>query len=215
MSEHQEHGSNPSMTYLYIAYIGLAAIIIAVLHNALMPEVAAACSLTQMIAGALVLLVSLRILTSPRASSMSYLYLFLFLLAVIIFSVISNAIMPATVSDNSESAVADRIKPVAQVVIAPPMAAPGQGKSGEQVVTGLCAACHAVGAMGSPKIGDKAAWGPRIAQGYQTLIQHAINGIRMMPARGGDASLSDEEVAGAVAYMANKAGANFKAPPSK
>jgi cytochrome c5 len=168
-----------------------------------------------MLAGGLVFMVSLKILTSPRASSLSYLYLFLFLLALIIFKIISTAIMPAAVTDNSDAAVADRIKPVAQVVVAPPMAAPGQGKSGEQVVTGLCAACHAVGALGSPKIGDKAAWGPRIAQGYQTLIQHAINGIRSMPARGGDASLSDEEVAGAVAYMANKAGANFKAPPSK
>jgi cytochrome c5 len=215
MSEHQEHGSNPSMNYLYIAYIGLAVIIMAVLHNALMPEVAAACSLTKMIVTAVVVLVSLRILTKPHASAISYIYLFLFFLAVIIFSVISNAIMPATVTDESASAVADRIKPVAQVAIAPPMAAPGQGKSGEQVVTGLCAACHAVGAMGSPKIGDKAAWAPRIAEGYQTLIQHAINGIRSMPARGGDASLSDEEVAGAVAFMANKAGANFKAPPSK
>jgi cytochrome c5 len=215
MSDHQEHGSSPSMTYLYIAFIALGGIILSILHNALMPEVADGCSLSQMIVGALAILVCLRILTKPHASSMSYLYLFLFLLAFIIFKIISTAIMPATVSDNSDSAVADRIKPVAQVVVAPPMAAPGQGKSGEQVVAGLCAQCHAIGALGSPKIGDKAAWGPRIAQGYETLIKHAIDGIRSMPARGGGASLSDEEVAGAVAYMANKAGANFKAPPSK
>ncbi len=119
----------------------------------------------------------------------------------------------APVIDNA--AIEERIKPVAEVAIAAPIAAPGQGKSGEQVVTAICSACHAVGALGSPKIGDAAAWGPRIAQGYETLVKHAINGIRSMPPRGGSTSLSDEEVAGAVAYMANKAGAHFKAPPSK
>jgi cytochrome c5 len=66
--------------------------------------------------------------------------------------------------------------------------------------------------LGSPKIGDKSAWGPRIAQGYETLVKHAIVGIRSMPARGGNAELTDAEVAGAVAYMANQSGASFKAP---
>jgi cytochrome c5 len=68
-----------------------------------------------------------------------------------------------------------------------------------------------VGALGSPKIGDKSAWGPRIAQGYETLVKHAIAGIRSMPARGGNAELTDGEVAAAVAYMANQSGASFKA----
>jgi cytochrome c5 len=67
--------------------------------------------------------------------------------------------------------------------------------------------------MGSPKIGDKSAWEPRIAQGYETLIKHAIEGIRMMPARGGNPDLTDGEVASAVAYMANQAGAKFTTSP--
>lgn len=114
----------------------------------------------------------------------------------------------------NDSAVLERIKPVAEVVVAAagsPEAA-AVGKSGEQVVTQICSACHATGAMNAPKIGDKASWGPRIAQGYETLVKHALNGIRAMPARGGNPGLSDQEVAAAVAHMANGVGANFKAP---
>jgi cytochrome c5 len=105
----------------------------------------------------------------------------------------------------------ERIKPVAQVAVAAVETGPHVDKSGEEVVKGVCSACHAVGALGSPKIGDKSAWGPRIAQGYETLVKHAIAGIRSMPARGGNADLTDHEVANAVAYMANQSGASFKA----
>ena len=111
-------------------------------------------------------------------------------------------------------AAAEVAKPVTEgKVVAKTDAAPA-GKSGEEVVKAVCSACHASGALGSPKIGDKDAWGPRIKQGYDTLIQHAIRGIRMMPAKGGNPALSDTEVASAVAYMANQAGANFT-PPAK
>jgi cytochrome c5 len=114
-------------------------------------------------------------------------------------------------ASSDSAAVAERIKPVADVVVAAAPAAPGAEKSGEEVVKSICSACHAVGALGAPKIGDKAAWGPRIAQGYETLVKHAIEGIRSMPARGGNPALTDGEVAAAVAHMANQAGANFKA----
>ena len=70
--------------------------------------------------------------------------------------------------------------------------------------------CHSAGLMNAPKIGDKDAWKPRIAQGYDTLISHAINGIRSMPAKGGNPALTDGEIANAVAEMANAGGANFK-----
>ena len=63
--------------------------------------------------------------------------------------------------------------------------------------------------MNAPKIGDKAQWEPRIAQGYETLVSHAVNGIRTMPAKGGNPDLSDAEIAAAVAEMANQAGAKF------
>jgi len=68
-----------------------------------------------------------------------------------------------------------------------------------------CFACHAVGAAGSPKFGDKAAWAPRIAKGLDVLKQHALNGFKgdsgFMPAKGGRADLSDEDVMAAVEYM--------------
>lgn len=115
-------------------------------------------------------------------------------------------------STAAETAVVERIKPVAEVNLAATGGAATQQKSGEEVVQAICAACHAAGALGSPKIGDNGAWGPRIGQGYETLVKHAIEGVRMMPARGGNPDLSDHEVASAVVYMANKSGADFKAP---
>ena len=79
----------------------------------------------------------------------------------------------------------------------------------KQIIAANCAMCHEGGLMGAPKIGSEEQWAPRIAQGKDTLVSHAINGIRTMPARGGNAKLSDEEVAAAVIDMANAAGANF------
>lgn len=108
-----------------------------------------------------------------------------------------------------------RIKPVAEVAVADASAGPHVDKPGELVVKEVCSMCHAAGLMGAPKIGDAGAWGPRLPQGYETLVKHAIEGIRTMPARGGNAELTDTEVAGAVAYMANQSGANFKAPEPK
>lgn len=117
--------------------------------------------------------------------------------------------------EKDASIVAERLKPVAEIATAEGGAAPSGGKSGEDVVKAVCSACHGSGALGAPKIGNKGDWGPRIAQGYETLVKHALSGIRAMPARGGASDLTDDEVAGAVAYMANQAGANFKAPAGK
>jgi cytochrome c5 len=123
----------------------------------------------------------------------------------------SAPVAVAVPAANDDAAVTERIKPVGEVMVAAATAAPGIALSGEQVVTQSCSACHGTGALNSPKIGDAAAWAPRIAQGYETLVKHAIEGIRTMPARGGNAALSDAEMADAVAFMANKAGADFKA----
>ena len=65
--------------------------------------------------------------------------------------------------------------------------------------------CHATGLAGAPKTGDPAAWQVRIAQGVPTLYDHAIHGIRAMPAKGGNANLSDAEVKAAVDYLVSKA----------
>lgn len=80
---------------------------------------------------------------------------------------------------------------------------------GKAVFDGACFACHLTGAAGSPKFGDKAAWAPRIAQGMDVLKQHALNGYKgnsgFMPAKGGRADLSDDDVAAAIEYMVSKA----------
>jgi len=72
-----------------------------------------------------------------------------------------------------------------------------------------CGVCHGAGVAGAPKFGDKAAWAPRIAQGNDTLYTHAIKGFQgkagMMPAKGGNASLKDEDVKASVDYMVGKA----------
>ena len=107
--------------------------------------------------------------------------------------------------------IAKRLKPVGEVVVTDPNA-PVVAKSGKEVVDAVCQACHMTGALNAPKIGDKARWGKLIAEGLNSLTQEAIKGVRQMPPRGGDASLSDLEVARAVAYMANQAGASFKEP---
>ncbi len=126
----------------------------------------------------------------------------------------------AEASTMTREAVVARLQPVAQVELAP---APGSGDApkqagslkGQAVFEASCIACHGEGIAGAPKFGDKAAWGPRIAHGYKSLVDHAINGFTgkagTMPAKGGG-NYEDVEVARAVAYMANKAGASFAEP---
>ena len=121
---------------------------------------------------------------------------------------------PATLAPE---AVAARIQPVARVEFADATAGPRPLRSGEEVYKQVCSACHAQGVAGAPKIGDKAAWAPFIKEGLDDLVKTAIAGKQspkgVMPPRGGDATLSDYEVARAVVYIANQAGASFKEPP--
>jgi len=72
---------------------------------------------------------------------------------------------------------------------------------GKKTFEGACAACHMTGVAGAPKVGEKAAWGPRIAQGKDLLYEHALKGKGVMPPKGGNASLSDGEVKAAVDHM--------------
>lgn len=89
--------------------------------------------------------------------------------------------------------------------------APGSGgedvlAKGEHIYKGTCAACHATGLAGAPKFGNKADWGPRIAQGKETLYSHALKGFTgtkgTMPPKGANPGLSDSDVKAAVDYMA-------------
>jgi cytochrome c5 len=124
---------------------------------------------------------------------------------------IQDSHKPDASSEAAQKATLDRIKPVAQLA-ALDANAPKVEKSGQEVYDAVCTSCHAAGALGAPKFENKGDWAGRVGQGYDTLVKHAIEGIRQMPARGGDGDLSDTEVARAVAYMANSAGASFKAP---
>lgn len=127
--------------------------------------------------------------------------------------VTSEKLTGAGSDSQSPEAIAARVHPVADDGYTLKDAnAPKVLQTGEAVYTATCSACHATGAAGSPKFGDAAAWGPRIAQGFETLVKHATEGLRAMPAKGGNPDLDDIEVARAVAYMADKGGAKFKEP---
>ena len=128
-------------------------------------------------------------------------------------------------TQNSPQAVLDRIRPFGQVrvgksdgvVAAAAPAAPataraaepaaaGAGQGGEAVYTKACIVCHSTGVAGAPKVGDKAAWEPRLAQGMDTLVSTALKGKGAMPPKGGYASLSNAEIKAAIEYMLGKSG---------
>ncbi|HZV66859.1 MAG TPA: c-type cytochrome [Telluria sp.] len=134
-------------------------------------------------------------------------------IVLLVSFVTTTKLTGAGTESQSPEAIAARVRPVAEEGYTLKDAnAPKVLQAAETVYTTICAACHGTGAAGAPKIGDAAAWGPRIAQGYDTLLKHALEGIRAMPAKGGNPDLDDVEVARAVVYMANKGGAKFKEP---
>ena len=107
---------------------------------------------------------------------------------------------------------------VAVLALALPFAShPAQAaaRSGKQVVQQVCAACHASGAHGAPRIGDEKAWSARAAQGLASLTRHAIQGIRKMPAHGGNPGVSDYEIELAITYMVNRSGGHWAVPIDK
>jgi cytochrome c5 len=93
-----------------------------------------------------------------------------------------------------------------------PFAALADPKSGEAVYEQVCKACHATGELGAPRLGDRAAWKPLIAEGQASLSRASIKGIRKMPPKGGRPDLADVEVRRAVVYMANAGGAKWSEP---
>ena len=114
-------------------------------------------------------------------------------------------------SEPTAAAPAAAEAPAAAPGAAAPVAAAApaaENELGKSVFNKTCALCHAAGVGGAPKPGDKADWGPRIAQGKETLYKHAMEGFTgakgMMPARGGSPALTDDEMKAAVDYMADK-----------
>jgi len=141
-----------------------------------------------------------------------------FLVPIALFLLLSQLVTGIRRDDTgeTEAMVLARIKPVGEVTLAGASGARAS-MGGEQVFQAVCKTCHEAGIAGAPKVGDKAAWAGPIKKGYETLVQHALNGFqepgKVMPPRGGNPDLSDVEVERAVVYMANRSGANFKEPP--
>ncbi len=121
---------------------------------------------------------------------------------------VTAADKPAAGAVNPEKAIAERIQKVGLVEIRD---ANRPLQQGEAVYNTQCAACHATGAAGAPKLADAAAWADRVKTGFDALVQSALKGKgAMAPQGGGD--FNDTEIARAVAYMANAAGAKFEEP---
>lgn len=109
-------------------------------------------------------------------------------------------------SAEKKQAIVDRIKPVGEVCIqgdskcaGAVAAAGGAAKSGEEIYNSTCTGCHSTGAAGAPKVGDKAAWAPRIAA--NKYYEHALHGLNAMPAKGMCTACSDDEIKATVDYM--------------
>lgn len=132
-------------------------------------------------------------------------------IALIVFYVVAiqGSQTDAEAADASDRAVRARIQPFGASLAIDPNA-PKVERSGEQVYNEVCSSCHASGALESPKFKDAGTWGKRIAQGYDTLLTHALKGFNKMPARGGDPDLTDLEVARGIVHMTNAAGAKFE-----
>ncbi len=113
---------------------------------------------------------------------------------------------PVASAPAAEAPVAAPAAPAAPAASASAKATGGSDLvKGEQVYTATCLACHGAGVLGAPKFGDKAAWAPRIAKGIDTLHTNALNGLNMMPPKGGNAGLSEGDLKSAVDYMVSKA----------
>lgn len=110
---------------------------------------------------------------------------------------------PAAAVTSTAAPAASTAVAAAPVAAAQPAAAAG-GNAGEALFKQTCIACHGAGVAGAPKFGDKAAWAPRVKQGVDVLVQHAIQGKGAMPPRGGS-SASDADMRAAVQYMVNAA----------
>ena len=127
---------------------------------------------------------------------------------IMISGLIASPSFSATGSKKIEDTIEDRLAPVGKTCMrgedcaaAPVVVADSGEKSGADIYSSRCQACHASGLAGAPKMGDSAAWAPRIDQGLETLYQHAIGGLNAMPAKGGCGNCSDDDIKKAVDHM--------------
>jgi len=132
---------------------------------------------------------------------------------ILLASFVSGQKVAGAGSDSmTPEAIAERLRPVGTIAFAGAPSGPRQLQDGEAVYKLACTACHGTGVAGAPKTGDAAVWAPRLKQGFDTLVKHAVEGFKGMPAKGGNADLDPIEVARAVAFMGNASGGKFKEP---
>ncbi|HZZ94053.1 MAG TPA: cytochrome c oxidase subunit II [Usitatibacter sp.] len=114
---------------------------------------------------------------------------------------------PAAPVEQQAPAQASAAAPQQVAAAGAPAPAGGKGAAnlGKTTFDGVCTACHSTGVAGAPKVGDKAAWAPRIAKGKDQLYHDAIHGLNAMPPKGGNAALPDDAVKAAVDYMVSQA----------
>jgi cytochrome c5 len=131
------------------------------------------------------------------------------ILAVVALSAMSLAVN--SVAGSIEDQIDARLAPPGEVcveggecAVATVAVAGGSDRGAEEVYNAACMACHMTGAAGAPILGDVSAWSTRITQSVETLYEHAINGIGVMPAKGGCMNCSDNEVKAVVDFMIEK-----------
>jgi cytochrome c5 len=113
------------------------------------------------------------------------------------------AAQPAEQPASAASASAAPAAPAAAGAAAVPASV--DAAKGKEIYDTACTVCHQAGIAGAPKLGDKAAWAPRTAQGWDVLVAHALKGFKAMPAKGGRMDLPDEQVINAIGYMVSQA----------
>lgn len=147
---------------------------------------------------------------NPKQLLMAVFFSFVVPIFVIIGMVynVTTENKPAAGAVDLEKAMAARIQKIGSIEIRDSNRAL---KSGEEVYKAQCAACHATGAAGAPKLADAGAWGPRIGTGYEALLTSAVKGKGAMGAQaGGD--FEELEIGRAVVYMANASGGKLAEP---
>ena len=141
---------------------------------------------------------------------------------IVVFVVLARIVAPVQETDTAQASAkaAENTAPVGKIrlagepleeevmeeTVAETSAADDAPDPGKQVYSSLCFSCHGTGLPGIPQLGDKAAWADRVAQGKDKLYERALTGFTgasgmPMPAKGGNPSLSDDEVKAAVDYM--------------